>query len=159
MVAQKCCQSLFRLRFSRRLSHPAQHRSLRNLEAQHLELAVNARRTPSRFLGDHAEDEFAQFLADAFSSSSAAMPREPSPIHFKSRLVPANGGLRLDKDQGPFPFRPKPPQHQPEQFVMSSKSLLRTLLFQNGELLPESHVFQQGLRKKRRSERVLSQQR
>jgi hypothetical protein len=38
---------------------------------------VNPRRSPGRVLRDHAEDEFAQLLADAFSSRALPVPREP----------------------------------------------------------------------------------
>jgi hypothetical protein len=57
--------------------------------------------------------------------------------------MPSDNGLRLDKNQGPFPSRPKPPEHHPEQFVRSGKPRLRMLLFQNGELLAQSQIFQQ----------------
>ncbi len=96
---------------------PAQHGSLRNLEAKHFQFSMNTRRTPGQVLGDHAEDEFAQFFAHAFSSRAIPMPREPCPIQLESSLVPAHDGLRLDEDQSPFPSRPKPPQDHPEQFI------------------------------------------
>jgi hypothetical protein len=80
---------------------------------------VNARRTPSRILGDHAEDEFAQFPAHTLSSYPVPAPREPGPIQLESRLVPTNNGLRLNENQGPFPSWPKPPQDHPKQFVLS----------------------------------------
>jgi hypothetical protein len=49
MIAQKSCPSLSRLRNPRRFPHPAQHCALRNLEAQHLQFAVDARHA----LGNH----------------------------------------------------------------------------------------------------------
>jgi hypothetical protein len=57
--------------------------------------------------------------------------------------MPADDGLRLDENQCPPPFRPKPPEDRPEQFVMSGKSRLRMFPFQDGELLPKRQVFQE----------------
>ena len=143
MIAQKRSPSLCRLWTPRRFPHPAQHGSLRNVEAEHLQLAVNARRTPGRILGDHAEDEFAQFPADAFSSRAGPMPRKPRPIQLEPCPMPANDGLRLDEDQRPFPSRPEPPQDDPEQFIGSGKPRLRMSPFQDGKLLPKRQVFQE----------------
>jgi hypothetical protein len=69
------------------------------------------------------------------------MPREPHQIQFESRAMPADDGLRLNKDQCLLPPRPKPPQHHPEQFVRSGKPRLRMPLFQNGEMLAQDEVF------------------
>ena len=145
MVAQKSRPSLCRFGISRSFSHPAQDGSLRNVEAQHLQLTVNAWRTPGGVLGDHAEDEFAQFSAYALSSRPVPMPREPRPIQLESRLMPANDGLRLDENQGPLPSWPNPPQDYPKQFVGSSEPRLRAPLIQNSKLLAKSQIFQQQI--------------
>jgi len=84
MVAQKCRPSLCRLGTPGRFPHPAQHRSFRNIEAKHLQLSVNPWRTPGRILGNHANDQLAQFLGNAFSSDTGPMPRKPSPIQLES---------------------------------------------------------------------------
>ncbi len=68
VIAQERRPTLCRIGIPRRLSHPAQHGSLGDVEAEHLEFAVNAWCSPSRVLGDHAEDQFAQFLARRPSS-------------------------------------------------------------------------------------------
>jgi len=46
MVTQKRRPSLCRFRVSWRSPHPAQHGSLRNVEAEHLQFAMNTRRSP-----------------------------------------------------------------------------------------------------------------
>lgn len=145
VVAQKGRPALCRLRTPRRFPHPAQGSPFRDFEAKHLQLSMNPRRAPGRVLGYHAKNQFAQFLADAFSSCSVPIPREPRPIQFESRLMPANNGLRLDKDQCPFPSRPEPPQDQPEQFIRSGKPRLGMPLFQHRELLAKSQIFQQQI--------------
>jgi hypothetical protein len=48
--------------------HPAGDGSFRDIEAKHLQFAVNAGSAPSRVFDHHLEDEFAQFLADPSSS-------------------------------------------------------------------------------------------
>src|ERR1039458_7609748 len=145
MVIQKGCPSLCRLRTPWRSPHPAQNSSLRNVEAQHLQFAMNAWRTPSPIVGNHPEDEFTQFPVDAFPSHTLSMPREPRPIELEPCPMPANDRLWLNEDQCPFPVNPQPPQHHPEQFVGSSKSRLRMHLFENTELLPKSQVFQEQI--------------
>src|ERR1039458_7533640 len=98
MVIDECHPPLRQFGISRRLSHPAQHGALRDVEAKHFQFSVNARCTPGGIFGDHAEDEVAQFLGDAFSSCTGATPRVPRPIQLELRPVPANNGLRLNKD-------------------------------------------------------------
>ena len=143
MVAQKGRPSLCWPRIPRRFSHPARYGSLGNIEAQHFQLAVNAGCTPGQVLCNHVEDEFAQLPADAFSSHTDPTPREPPPIQLEPYPMPANDGLRLDKDQCPLPSRPKPPQHHPKQFIRSAKPQLRVALPQDCKLLPKSQIFQQ----------------
>src|ERR1035438_684335 len=103
MIAQKGRPSLSRLGIARRFSHPTQYRPFRNIEAQYLQLSVNARRAPGWVLGDHGEDEFAQFFAYALSSHTVPISREPRPIQLESCPMPADDGLRLDENQRPFP--------------------------------------------------------
>jgi hypothetical protein len=145
MIAQKRRPSFCRLRISRGFPHPTQHRSLRDIEAKHLQFTMNAWHTPGRVLGNHAENETAQFPVDTPSSHTDSMSRKPSPIQLEPCSVPANNGFRLDQDQHPLPFRPEPPQDHSKQFVRSGKPWLRMLLFQNCELLPKSKVFQEQI--------------
>ncbi len=145
MIAEKRRPSSCQLGTPRRFPHPAQHGPLRNFEAKHYQLTMNARRTPCGIFSDHAEDEFAQFFVNAFSSHAVPMPREPCPVQPESCSVPTNDSLRLDEDQRPFPSRPKPPQDYPEQFVRSGKARLRMPLFQDGELLSQSQILQKQI--------------
>jgi hypothetical protein len=50
------------LRVSRRSSHPAGDGSLRDIESEHEELPVDARRSLGRVFGNHAEDQLSNFL-------------------------------------------------------------------------------------------------
>jgi hypothetical protein len=74
MIAQKRRPSLGRLRTPRSFPHPAQHRSLRKLEAKHLQFTVSARHSPCRVLGDPLKDEFPHLLADALPARGGSMP-------------------------------------------------------------------------------------
>ena len=143
MVAQKGVPSFSQLWISGSLSHPAEHSSLRNVEAKHFQFTVNSRRAPSRVLGNHAENEITQFLADASFSHPDPMPREPRPIQLEPLPVPANDSLRLNEDQCLLPRRSKPSHQHLKQLIWSGKSRLRMPLFQHGELLAKSQVFQQ----------------
>src|ERR1700694_1570665 len=143
MIAEKGRPSLGRLRTPRRPPHPAQHGSLRKIEAKHFQFAVDARCAPGSIFRDHAKDEIAQFLADAFSARANSTPREPRPIQLEPCTVPANNSLWLDEDQRVPPFRPEPAQDHPEQLVGSRDQRARIPLLQNDKLLAKSQVLKQ----------------
>src|ERR1035437_6079196 len=70
------------------LTHPSQHGSFRDVVAEHFQLAMNARRTPSLVFAYHAKDKLAQFLAHTSSAHSAATPREPCPVQCEACASP-----------------------------------------------------------------------
>jgi hypothetical protein len=114
MIVQKRRPSLCRLGIPRGFPHPALHGSFRNVEAKHLQLAVNARRSPGRVLGDHTEDQLSQFPADMSSSNAGPMPGEPFPVQLETRAMPEDYSLGLDQDQDSPPVRPQPTQNDPK---------------------------------------------
>jgi hypothetical protein len=103
---------------------------------------MDSGRTPGPVLGNHAEDEFAQFPADASSSHADPMPRKPCPVQLEPGTMPANNSFRPDEDQCPLPPRPEPSQRHPKQFIRSGKSRRRVTLRQNRKLLPQSQILQ-----------------
>jgi hypothetical protein len=135
VVAEECRPALRRLRTARRFPHPAQYGPLRDGEAEHLQLPVNARRAPGRVLGNDPEDEVAQFLAHALPARTISMPREPRPVQFESGAVPADYRLWLDEKQYALPSRPESPQEYPEEFIGCAQFRLRMFSAQDGELL------------------------
>src|SRR5579859_2925576 len=143
MIAQKGRPSLGRLRTSRRSPHPAQNGSLGKIEAKHFQFAVDARRAPCGVLCYHAEDQFAQFLADTFSAGPNLTPREPCPIQLEPCTVPANNSFWLNEDQRVPPFRPEPPQDHPKQLVGSGDRRARFPLLQNDKLAAKNQVLKQ----------------
>ena len=143
MIAQKGRPSFGWLRTPRRSPHPAQHGSLRKIEAKHFQFAVDARCTPCGIIRDHAKDQLAQFLADAFSACPNPTPREPRPIELEPCTMPANDCLWLDDDQRVLPFRPESPQDHPEQLIGGGDLRARMPLLHSDKLLAESQVLKQ----------------
>src|SRR5208283_2440230 len=90
MVAQKRRPSFGLFRVSRRSPHPAQHGSLRNIEAEHLQFAVNARCSPCQVLRYHAENEVAQCPACRLPADATPFPRDPFPIQLETLPMPAD---------------------------------------------------------------------
>src|SRR5271166_5977005 len=143
MIAQKSRPSLGRITNPWRSPHPAQHGSLRKIEAKHFQFAVDAWCAPCGVFRDHAKDHFAQFLADTFSARPNPMSRVARPIQLESCTAPATDSLWLDEDQGVLPFRPEPPQDHPEQLVGSGELRARMPLLHDGKLLAKSQVLKQ----------------
>ena len=98
MIAKKGRPSPSRLSTPRRSPHPPRHGSLRKIEAKHFQFAVDARCAPRGIFLDHAKDQVAQFLANAFSAGPNLASREPRPIELEPCTMPANDSLRLDED-------------------------------------------------------------
>src|SRR5271156_4531984 len=102
---------------------------------------MNARRTPGRVLGDHAEDE----LADALPARAPPVPREPGPIQLEAGALPSHNCIRLNENQCMPPPGPEPSQYHPEKSVGSSKPRTGMSPFQNSKLLTESQILQEEI--------------
>jgi len=127
MVRQERHPFFCRLRIPGRFPHPVQHSSFRDFEAEHLEFAMNARRTPSRILRDHAEYHLPQFFACGPSSHAGPAPRDPLPVQLEPCSMPTDNGFGLNNENRPLPARPDSAQEAPEELVgqhrMSPRSL------------------------------------
>jgi len=144
MIAQKGRPSLCRFWIPRRFPHPAQHGPFRNVEAKHLQFAMNPWRAPGWVLPNHAEDEFAEFNADALPAGTW-MAREPGPIQLEAGPVPSHNGLRLNENQCLPPPGPEPPQNHPEKSVGNGNARMGTPPFQDSKLLPKSQILQEEI--------------
>src|ERR1035437_1307781 len=113
VVGQEYRPTLCRLRISRHLLHPAQHRPLGDREAEHPQLAMNPWRSPRPVLGHHSEDQFTHFLTDAFPADGGAVAREPLPVNLEPSTVPANHRLGMHNHESAFPAWPKPAEENP----------------------------------------------
>ena len=109
VVAQECCPTSSRLGIPGRLSHPAQYGSLGDFVSEHLQLAVDSRRTPGVVLRCHAKDEFAQRIRCRFPAGLATPARDPFPVHLESGAMPANHGLGMHNEKNAFPIGPESP--------------------------------------------------
>jgi hypothetical protein len=140
MVAQKRRPTLGWFGISGSFPHPTKHGSLRNVEAQHSEFAMDPRRAPGAVLGHQAKDQLPQFLARRFPTHYGMFAGNPLPVQFESGSMPADDGVWLDKDQCLSPSRPQPPQSDPKESVRSGKSGLRIAVRHNRELLPQGQI-------------------
>ena len=138
MIAQKRRPSLCRIRIPWHFPLPAQDGPFRNVEAKHLQFAMNPWRAPRWIVRNHAEDEFAEFNADALPAGANGMPREPGTIPLEAGPGPSHNGLRLDENQCLSPPVPEPPQYDPENPVGDGKARMGMSPFQDSKLLPES---------------------
>jgi hypothetical protein len=106
MVTQKGEPTLGRLWVPRRSFHPAGNRSLRDVETEHEQLAMNARRAPSRILGHHPEDQLPHLLRRLFSPDGLSDSRDQPPIRPKTGPVPTDHRLERHDDESLLPFWP-----------------------------------------------------
>src|SRR5437763_11507697 len=92
MVTQKCFPSPASITKPGCTSHPARDRSLGDIKSKLQQFTVNPGCIPGRILGDHPENQFAQFPAD--SPSADLVAATPAPIAAKSSSMPAHHRLR-----------------------------------------------------------------
>src|SRR5271156_539092 len=100
---------------------------------------MDPRRAPGLILGHEAEDEFAEFNADALPAGANSMPREPGPIESEAGAVPSHNRFRLNENQCLLPGRPEPAQYHPEKSVGNSYAT------KDSKLLPEGEIFQEKI--------------
>ena len=141
MIAQECRPLLPRLRVARCPAHPAQNRSFRDVEAEHLQFAVDAWCAPGLILCHHAKDEVTEILIHALPACAFPMPRQPRPIQPEPIPMPTDDGLGLHNDESFFPIRPQSTEKPPEDSIIRSKRWFRLLGFIDCKLLPESDDF------------------
>src|SRR5271169_4479684 len=122
---------------------PARNGSFRDVESQLEQLPVDARRSPRRVLSNHPKDQLAHFPADWLPSNRLLGARDPTPVQPKPGPMPANHGLRGDKDQRFLPARANFSQNDPEQPVGGAQSRARSLVVQSQQLLPKGEVLQE----------------
>jgi hypothetical protein len=117
MIAQERRPTPCGLRISGSFPHPAQDGSLRDLEAEHLQFAMNPVCTPSRVFPDHSEDQLAELGASRFACNENMFAGPPFPIHPESGPMPTDDCVGLNEDQGFSPSGPQPMQGEPEKTI------------------------------------------
>jgi hypothetical protein len=88
-----------------------------NIEAEHEQFTMNARRSLDRILDHHAKYQFAALFRDPFPTHVLACSGDPPPVHPKASTMPADDSLRGYDDEAGFPSRPEPPSSYPEQSI------------------------------------------
>jgi len=145
VIAQERRPSLCRFGVTRRFPHPTQDGSLGDVEAEHCEFTVNARRSPSWVPGDHAENESTQLLGRWSSADANAFPRDPTPIQREAGAMPTDDSFRLDNEERLPPPMPESAQDDPEQPIWDGKPRMRMPTCQDGKLLPQGQVFEEEI--------------
>ena len=142
MVAQKGQPSFTWLGVPWRSFHPAGDRPFREFEPEHQQFPMDAWRSPSGVVLNHAEDQLAQLLRRRPSPNRSPDSGDHPPIHAKAGPVPADNSLRSDDDDRLLPSRPHPTDGNPEEPVKQIESRSKTTPFQHGQLLSQHEVFE-----------------
>jgi hypothetical protein len=142
MVSEERQPSFQGIWISRSSSDRSRDTPFRDIETQLEQFAVNARSSPGRILGNHAEDHGANLFADTLPSSHSSDSGDPGPIQAKPRPMPVHDRSRSDQNERFPPPGPERSQRNPEQLVQVSQSTARSLRVQSQQLLTESQVFE-----------------
>jgi hypothetical protein len=145
VITEKGRPSPCRLRVPGRFVHPVQYGSLRDAEAEHLQLAVNPWRSPGGVLGNHTEDQLTQFLARRLPTETASFPGDPFPVQLESGAMPTDNRFGLNDKKSPLPSRPESAQGDPEQLVRQGQAASSLLPDNDRKLLSQSHVLKQQI--------------
>src|SRR5262249_24812333 len=126
-------------------------RRLRDLKAEHQQLAMNPRRSPLWVFPAHASDEIAQLVSDLWPP--CPLSRLPAPERRETRTMPAKDRFRLNDMRRIEQARPEPgePHHQGLVTAAQSKARRRTPQG-DAELMAKEQVL--NLKSTRRLEEV-----
>src|SRR5712691_594206 len=115
MIAQKGQPALDGFRTPGRPFHPAGDGGFRDLEAEHQEFAMDARRTPMGILCDHLKDQLTDLSGDSRpTADSISHLAEHGPIQFESGPVPPNHGFWQDDQERLLALRPAASRQHPK---------------------------------------------
>ena len=123
------------------MPHPSCDASLRNLESEHDEFAVNARRPPCRILRNHLEDQLADLPADGSPAQRLSRSGQKLPVKLKTSTVPPDHSIGRDHNQDGFPGRPEAPERNPEQLIQDGQSGAPVYPLEHGQLLTKREIF------------------
>lgn len=123
--------------------HVARHCGFSDLEAEHEQLTVNARRSPSRVLGGDSTDQRSDLRIDGWTS--AAVSALPGPVELEALAMPADHGLGLHDDQSVVPVWPQAAEGDPECAVRLGQPGAFGLALHNGQLLSQGEGLEREL--------------
>jgi len=137
VIVQEGRPSSCRFGIPRGLSHPAQNCALGNLKPQHLQLAVDPRRTPGAVLGDQAKDQLPQLSTRGLPSDNGMFARQPFPVQLEPGAMPSDDSLWPHDNKCTFPSCPASPEQNPEGPIRPGEARTRMVMGQHHELLTE----------------------
>jgi hypothetical protein len=135
VITKKGKPTLSRLTVPRCSFHPAGNGSLGNIKTQHEQFAVDARRTPSRILGDHAEDQIPNLLGGRSAASLLRDPGNQPPIQKEPGSMPAHDRFWGDDEERLLPTGLDSLGNDPEEPVEAAQGWPRMAPLQNRKLL------------------------
>ena len=86
---------------------------------------------------DYGTNAWFFLLRRRLSSNTISDSGDQLPVHLKPTSVPPDDSLGSDDDEGLFRLRPEAASENPEKLVAGSKSGLRMLALEDGQLLPK----------------------
>src|ERR1700683_314517 len=104
VVTKEGQPSLRWFRISRCATHPTRNGSLRDIETEHKEFAMDAGRSPGGVPGDHAEDQLPNLLRRLLSPNLHPDFGDQLPVKAETSPMPSDHGLRRDHDEALFPL-------------------------------------------------------
>ena len=139
VISQKC-DPAFELVWIGGLKRPVpRHRGLGDLEAEFLQLAMDAWRSPP--ITRHLDDEFAESPLDPRASSCRCVGYL-GPVSAEPSAVPINHSLGFHDDQAAGPSRPPRAEGDPEAAVAVVEYRLWPLTREGRDLLPQGQVLE-----------------
>jgi len=126
----------------RRLDHILCDCRLGDVNAEHLQLAVNSWCAPANVVSRHCPDKFAYLRCDGWTPAPAATGL-PGPVQSKALAVPAHQGIRFEDLQCLQASRPQAVEPDPEQpFTPAKSESLAWCLVHHRQLLAKRQNFE-----------------
>ena len=95
---------------------------------------------PTGIAGPHLPKEVDEFAVSG--GSAAAGTGSPTPAQTKTQPMPTDDSLGLAEEQALLPFRPQPPEGEPQQTIRLAKFGLASLTPEHRELVPKRQIFE-----------------
>jgi hypothetical protein len=103
---------------------------------------MDARRSPSRILNNHPEDQLPNLLRRLRSPNLCPDSGNQPPVQEETGSVPTDYSLGRDDDESLFPSRPEPTDSNPKELVEDVEAWPRASPLEHGELLAEHEVLE-----------------
>ena len=114
-------------------------RSLRDIDAQLAQLAMDSGRAPQRIRGRHLVDERPNRGVGP-RAAGLFLPGSLRPAASQPLAMPAHDGVCLHHEQGATPASPGPGEHDPEESIAQSKTRSLGGACQRSQLLAKRDI-------------------